>query len=240
MPFISSKKVRQTSPVINNEFAWTNDLSFYDSLNNPVDLSFLDIPEKVVLYDEHNNLINTENTEYPEQCLSQRFVSPDATVLELGARYGSVSCIINKKLQDKTKQVSVEPDPSVWGALEKNIQINGCSVNIHKGFVSKAPRDLLLMGYASRTVSSDKSTNVSASVEELQIKYNLTFDTLVADCEGFLETLFDEHPFLYQQLHTVIFEADFPNYCNYPKIRTALKEHGFREIIHGFQNVYKK
>ena len=239
--FIWSKKVRPPPPVT-NDFAWTSNLSFYDSDNKLIDISTFERPEDSVLHDENDILINTSLAEYPEQCLSHKYVDPSSTVLELGARYGSVSCVINKKLHDKTKQVSVEPDSSVWAALERNIQTNGCSVNIHKGFVSKSPRELVLMGYASRTVPSKSTStdNLSLSVEELQTKYNLTFDTLVADCEGFLETLFDEHPFLYDQLHTVIFEADFPNKCNYPKIRDALKEHGFRAIINGFQNVYKK
>jgi FkbM family methyltransferase len=236
--FIWSKKFRPAPR--SNEFDWTNNLSFYDSDNKLVDVNTFSQPDTIVLYDEHNTLIDRTQAEYPEQCLSHMYVDKDASVLELGARYGSVSCVINQKLQDRTKQVSVEPDASVWAALERNIQTNGCSINIHKGFVSKASRELVLMGYASRTVPSSTSSNLSLSVEDLQTKYNLTFDTLVADCEGFLETFFDEHPFMYDQLRTVIFEADFPNKCNYPKIRAALKENGFREIIHGFQNVYKK
>ena len=237
--FIWSKKFRPMKKVV-NEFEWTNHLSVYDSDGELVDFDAMQCPSIIVIHDENGGVINTSAAEYPEQCLAHKFVESDASVLELGARYGSVSCVINKKLQDKTKQVSVEPDASVWTALERNIQTNGCSVNIHKGFVSKASRELVLMGYASRTVPSSSSNNLSLSVEDLQNKYNLTFDTLVADCEGFLETFFDEHPFMYDQLRTVIFEADFPNKCNYPKIRAALKENGFREIIHGFQNVYKK
>jgi FkbM family methyltransferase len=237
--FIWSKKFRPTGQVV-NEFEWTNHLSVYDSDGKLVDFDAMQCPSIIVIHDENGSVINTSAAEYPEQCLAHTFVETGASVLELGARYGSVSCVINKKLQDKTKQVSVEPDVSVWAALERNIQTNGCSVNIHKGFVSKASRELVLMGYASRTVPSSSSNNLSLSVEDLQNKYNLTFDTLVADCEGFLETFFDEHPFMYDQLRTVIFEADFPNKCNYPKIRAALKEHGFSEIIHGFQNVYKK
>jgi len=226
-------------PVVNNEFEWTNHLSFYDSDNKLVDLTTLEHPENIVVYNEHRTLIDKAQ-EYPEQCLAYKYINSTSTVLELGARYGSVSCAINKKLQDKMKQVSVEPDSTVWQALENNIQANGCSVNIHKGFVSKEARELIHMGYASRTVKSKNTNNLSLSVEEIQSKYNLTFDALVADCEGFLETFFDEHPFLYEQLHTVIFEADFPNKCNYDKIRSQLKQHGFRELIHGFQNVYKK
>jgi len=236
--FIWSKRIRPVQQVT-NDFDWTNNLSFYDSDNNLIDISRFERPENIV-YDENGIQIDTSNAEYPEQCLSHAYVESTSTVLELGARYGSVSCVINKKLQDKTKQVSVEPDSSVWDALEKNIEANGCSVNIHKGFVSKASRELVLMGYASTTIPSNNTSNLSLSVEDLQNKYNLTFDTLIADCEGFLETFFEEHPFMYDQLRTVIFEADFPNKCNYPKIRAALKEHRFSEIIHGFQNVYKK
>jgi FkbM family methyltransferase len=236
--FSWSKKFRPV--VVNDEFAWTNNLSFYDSDNKLVNINAFERPEGIVLYDENGTLIDTIKAEYPEQCLSYKYINSTSTVLELGARYGSVSCVINKKLQDKTKQVSVEPDSTVWQALENNIQANGCSVHIHKGFVSKTSCELIRMGYASRTVQSENTNNVSLSVEEIQSKYNLTFDTLVADCEGFLETFFDEHSFLYEQLHTVIFEADFPNKCNYDKIRSQLKQRGFRELIHGFQNVYKK
>ena len=42
------------------------------------------------------------------------------------------------------------------------------------------------------------------------------------------------------QLHTVIFEADYPQKCNYDRLRTELKRHGFSEIVSGFQNVFKK
>jgi hypothetical protein len=160
--------------------------------------------------------------------------------LELGARYGSVSCIINKKLETKSNQVSVEPDSNVWNALEQNILLNECTVTLHKGFVSRKPLELLNYGYASVSTPVNQSTKESLSVEQLESKYAIRFDTLVADCEGFLETFFDENPFLYSQLHTVIFEADYPNKCNYDKIRSTLKTNGFKELIHGFQNVYKK
>lgn len=205
-----------------------------------VDFSTFPKPAKLELFTESGTKINTSASEYPEQCLALAYVHPSSTVLELGARYGSVSCIINKQLTNKANQVSVEPDPTVWSALEQNILQNGCSVWLHKGFVSKKTRNLLPYGYAATSIVADTSTIVSISVEDIESVYSLKFDTLVADCEGFLEEFFDEHPQLYDQLHTVIFEADYPNKCNYNKIRQTLKEHGFREIITGFQNVFKK
>lgn len=231
--------IKRQSSVI-DDFSWTNRLEFYDSNGNQITTDNFQHPPTIVLYNEHGAKIDNLTSEYPEQTLSHNFIDPTATVLELGARYGSVSIIINKKLQNKNNQVSVEPDSSVWNALEENIKNNDCLVHLHKGFVSRKQRGLLPYGYAATSYEDSNSTIESLTVEDLQSKYNIQFDTLVADCEGFLETFFDEHPFLYDQLHTVIFEADFPNKCNYDKIRNILKQKGFREVVRGFQNVFKK
>ena len=72
------------------------------------------------IYDEYNNFVDTENMEVEEQKLAKYYILPDDVVLELGGRYGSVSCIINSKLNNKTNEVVVEPDQRVWDALEKN------------------------------------------------------------------------------------------------------------------------
>lgn len=238
MSFIWTKRFK---PQItnNNLFEWGS-LAFYNSNNVEITTDNFEKPEKLNLFDEKRNLINSSESEFPEQCLAYKYIEPNSTVLELGARYGSVSCIINKKLLNKYNQVSVEPDSTVWIALEENIKRNGCSVNIHKGFVSTKTRGLYPFGYAATSFVDENSSILSVSVEDLEDYYDLKFDTLVADCEGFLEEFFDEHPQLYDQLNTVIFEADYPNKCNYEKIRTNLKEHGFQELIYGFQNVYKK
>lgn len=236
LAWMNRNKVAPQKP----DFSWASNLTFYDSNNNIVTSANFQAPPILKLYDENNIEIKSTDAEYPEQCLSYTFIEPSACVLELGARYGSVSCIINKKLETKSNQVSVEPDSTVWDALERNILLNDCSVNIHKGFVSRKPLELLNYGYASISTPIQTSTKDSLSVEQLQYKYGITFDTLVADCEGFLESFFDENPNLYSQLHTVIFEADYPNKCNYDKIRSTLKNNGFNELVHGFQNVYKK
>jgi FkbM family methyltransferase len=197
-------------------------------------------PPPLEIFTEKGMQIDTSKTEYPEQCIAVSYIDPESTVLELGARYGSVSCIINKQLTNKENQISVEPDSTVWTALEQNILRNGCSIRVHKGFVSKKTRNLIPLGYAATSVVADSSTIPSASVEDIESLYDLKFDTLVADCEGFLGEFFSEHPHLYNQLKTVIFEADYPQKCNYDDIRSSLKAHGFHEIITGFQNVFKK
>ena len=55
--------------------------------------------------------------EKEEQMLIRTYIPSDATVLEMGARYGTVSCVISQVLNDPTKHVAVEPDSTVIEAL---------------------------------------------------------------------------------------------------------------------------
>jgi precorrin-6B methylase 2 len=73
--------------------------------------------------------------EKDEQFLARTYVPKNATVLELGARYGTVSCIISEVLDDPTRHVAVEPDSSVIEALEKNRDNNGGKFHIYNGVV---------------------------------------------------------------------------------------------------------
>ena len=68
--------------------------------------------------------------EQAEQELVNHYILPDDVVLELGARYGSVSCVINSKLNNKQNQVVVEPDERVWQALQQNKTRNECAFHI--------------------------------------------------------------------------------------------------------------
>lgn len=198
----------------------------------------------MIFYDENNNLIDTKKCERKEQELAETYIRADDVVLELGARYGTVSCIINKKLNNKKNQVVVEPDERVWGPLERNKINNECDFHIVKGFISNKILDLTnksdCRGYGTTAVESNSSNISSFTLNEIKDKYNLKFNVLVADCEGFLEIFFDENPELYHELNMVIFEADYGTKCNYDKIRENLLKNNFRAIVKGYQNVYKK
>ena len=114
------------------------------------------------IYDQNNNLVNTNELEKPEQDLAKKYIKKDDVVLELGARYGSVSCVINSKLSNINNQVSVEPDRRVWDALEKNKKINNCGFNIIKGFIGEEKMDLTNLddwygGYGSTFIYNENS-----------------------------------------------------------------------------------
>lgn len=197
------------------------------------------------IYDQNDKLVNIKKLERTEQDLAKKYIKKDDVVLELGARYGSVSCIINSKLSNKYNQVSVEPDCRVWEALEKNKKNNHCEFNIVKGFIGNKKMDLANLneyhgGYGSTFIYNKNSDIPSYTLDEIKEKYNLNFNVLVADCEGYLEVFFDENPNLYDELKLIIFEADYKKKCNYKKIRKSLKKHKFKGILTGHQNVYKK
>lgn len=193
-------------------------------------------------FNEYGILIDTTKSEVEEQELAKTYIEENDIVLELGARYGTVSCIINTKLKNKRNQVVVEPDERVWDALEKNKKTNECDFHIIKGFLSKKKLSLTKInsydGYGTTSIENKNSKIQSHSLEEIEEKYNLKFNVLVADCEGFLETFFDENPLFYDSLRMIIFEADYPNKCNYFKIMSNLSSKGFKQILYGHQNVW--
>ncbi len=191
-------------------------------------------------YNEENKIINHKNLETVEQYLVKKYIKGSDSVLELGARYGTVSCTINKKINNPSNQVSVEPDYRVIGALQKNRDINNCKFHIIYGFISNEKLSLErtdhicqgnadLKGYGSTFVKDNSSKIKSYKITEIEKNYNLKFNSLVADCEGYLEKFLEENPNLYKQLNKIIFEEDYGEKCNYKEIKSKLKEHNFIE-----------
>jgi len=197
------------------------------------------------IVDRNGKKVDIDYLEKTEQDLAKKYIVENDIVLELGARYGSVSCIINSNLSNKKNQVVVEPDDRVWEALEKNRDNNDCHFHIVKGFISEKKLDLTNLdhwydGYGATFIESNETKIPSYSLVEIKERYQLQFNVVVADCEGFLEVFFDENPDLYDDLRMIIFEADYPEKCDYKKITNTLKEKGFTEIEQGHQNVWIK
>jgi FkbM family methyltransferase len=194
---------------------------------------------------EDGRSIDISQHERDEQDHARYAIRPDSVVLELGARYGVVSCVINKILNNPKNQVSVEPDPRVWDILEKNRDTNGCTFEIVRGLISKVPVrlsfDLMPSGLATKAVPSGGHINAETfTLEEIQAKYGLKFDTLVADCEGGLGPFFEENPWMYDQLRTVLYEADCPEACDYGLIQRNLQSHGFQNVVYGDRFIWFK
>lgn len=196
----------------------------------------------MVFYDQYGRVINTHIMEKTEQDYARMYIPEDASVLELGARYGTVTCAISEKQKHSGRLVCVEPDTRVWSALESNIQRNNCKAHIVKGFISKKPIALTNLdnwygGYGATFIDDSSSNIPSFTLSEIESTYGIRFDALVADCEGFLERFFDENTELFDRLRIIIYEADYTEKCNYSRLEEEFTRRGFRYIQKGHQNV---
>jgi len=178
------------------EFDYTNDI-YIDTNTNEIYVK--DIPEHIErvysnynekLRDIHSKLkigYGTFEEEYPEQIMSLRYLSGDEKVLEIGSNIGRNSLIINYILSQKNNNnfVTLESDYDIAQILKYNRNLNNFHFHIENAALSK--RKLIQNGWNTfcSDVLLDGYKNVNTiTLEELNKKYNIDFDTLVLDCEG--------------------------------------------------------
>jgi FkbM family methyltransferase len=198
--------------------------------------NFIDI-DKYSYYDENNNKINHLSKEIDEQHMANEYIDPHDIVLELGARYGTVSVIISEIVKNKGKLVSVEPDPTVYKALLDNKNKNNANFEILNKLISNKSKKLILDGYSTRTVDSDTNDGSCITYNNFKKLYPYKFNVLIADCEGclyeFIEMLGDD----LNNYNKILFEADQPQICNYDKIIQKLHNNGFTQVNKRFNVV---
>mmetsp|Transcript_18713 Transcript_18713/g.32824 ORF Transcript_18713/g.32824 Transcript_18713/m.32824 type:complete len:205 (+) Transcript_18713:110-724(+) len=129
------------------------------------------------------------------------FLERSSVVLEIGARYGTVSCAIAKQQSNSGKVLSVEADPRVWDALTGNLARHGCTVNVLKGVIGTEDVTITPAGNGGYGTVSAPVANLLSNVtsphmtfDEAQSKYNMKFDTVMFDCEGCIPTTLAQNP----------------------------------------------
>jgi len=108
----------------------------YNILTNPKYKPNIQKLNKLIKYKSQDGIINTLNTEFAEQMLCNKYILPDDCVLEIGARYATVSNVINMILNIKTDQVSVDADISIkkYHEYNKEQYKNKISNNVYHSF----------------------------------------------------------------------------------------------------------
>ncbi len=183
------------------------------------------------------------NVEYEaeEQFLVRKYIPKDAKVLELGARYGTVSCVLSEVLDDPTQHVAVEPDSSAIEALTKNRYANGGKFHIFEGVVSEKGYELAFIDpkfdlheYGTYTKETDTPTIKNMTLEDLSVTYDIKFDCIVADCEGFFCDFVDENREAIKNMRVIIYEQDgipWPTFMEkYKTLDVTLTSCGFKRI----------
>jgi len=168
--------------------------------------------------------------EAPEHTLVRRWIKRGDVVMEFGARFGTTSCEIAKAIGNSGALVSVEPDPSVWGALDTNLLENNCHARVVQGALSSRPVFIPKgTSYATKAGCSGDIKVPNYSLEEVEQALGKKVDTLLIDCEGCAESMMDQlHPSIKTQVRTIILEAD--GFVSYHKLLDDLKADGFETV----------
>jgi len=177
--------------------------------------------------------------------LIEKYITSDMKVLELGARYGTVSVCLDFILNEpKNQLVCVDPDPNTKECLLYNKNINNCSFNIFSGAISSNNLYVCHNGCGWETKTYiNPPTNLSCqkiqtlSLEEIQNMYNIQFNCLLADCEGFLLQFIQENENLFDNLKCLIYEEDCGKnhpingtYIDYNEVESFLLSKGYELI----------
>jgi hypothetical protein len=196
-----------------------------------------------IFVDENGNIVPHKDLEVEEQNTVSKYINKDDKVLELGARYGTVSAIILDNISNPKNCVIVDPDTNITQALRNNL--NNCGYRDAQIFVgtvgSNKKRIHSDEGYGTYTESceGDECNLENMTYNNLQHKYDITFNTIVADCEGCLPELID-HIEDMDPIKKIIFETDRPGDVDYNKVYTKLNECGFKNVRKGFVQVWVK
>tara|TARA_B100000686_G_C16701969_1_gene923980 strand:+ start:24 stop:704 length:681 start_codon:yes stop_codon:yes gene_type:complete len=125
--------------------------------------------------------------EWGEREVADKHTHPDSSVLEIGGGEGSVTVIIQKKLNNPTNHVVIQPADDGWHGIEK-LRKNKKSCNGEFTIIDH----ILKPGEG----------------KELLEMVSKPFDTIVVDCEGCLHKEFEKNPDLFKYVTQIQVERD--------------------------------
>jgi len=173
----------------------------------------------------------TFDQELPEQKLAARYLTGNEKVLEIGSNIGRNSLIIGYILNQNNNNnfVTMESDTNTVNQLIENRDINNLNFHIENSALSK--RKLIQKGWdtiPSETVLKGYKLVNTISVEELNNKYNIVFDTLVLDCEGAFYYILMDMPEILNNINLILMENDYHNAQHYEYVNNKLTENNFK------------
>lgn len=161
----------------------------------------------------HERVVGVDmKKELPEQELLFRYIRGDAKVLEFGGNIGRSSIVISKLLDNPQDHVVLESDPKIAAQLEKNRRANGCGFVVVNAALSETP--IIQKGWNAAPVVGSTPPPVgwdfvpTITLEELRQRHPIRFDTIVADCEGCMEKVFQSYPDILDGIRTIVIEND--------------------------------
>lgn len=173
--------------------------------------------------------------EFPEQKLSVKFLTGNEKILEIGSNVGRNTFIMSYILNrcNNKNLVSLESNNAVFKQLVENK--NGTNLECFLENAALSKRNLIQNPYLWNTIVSDELLEGYQKVntitfDELEKKYNVTFDTLVMDCEGAFYYILQDMPEILNNINLVIMENDYDDIEHKKYIDSVLKEKGLSVV----------
>ncbi len=212
------------------------------SLFNTMNL-YKNILNDDIFIDKYGKEYNSKNIEVDEQIMAEKYINDNDVVLELGCRYGTVSCVLAKKCK---KLVAVDPDKEAVETCKKNMKSKGLNLECLWCTISKTPQKLNNIskdGYGDFTEEDLQSDIPHYTIKDIENMFSVKFNTIVADCEGCLENIVKENDM--SNINKIIYETDKPDSCDYEYISNELTKNGLIVIEsvdreNNLKNIYWK
>tara|TARA_B100001059_G_scaffold55010_1_gene49610 strand:+ start:199 stop:1137 length:939 start_codon:yes stop_codon:yes gene_type:complete len=211
----------------------TYDFKNHENAQKEIDdiISTHKFPHNVEWVKNNPNDYNSDETF--EQYMTYRFLPREASVLELGGNIGRNSMLISSILTKPEKHVVLESYSEIADCLKKNRDENSKRFHVEDAALSK--RKLLQKENSWTTIPSDrliegykKVRNVTKS--DLEQKYDIKFDALVADCEGALYEILQDDSSVLDNIKTVIVENDYFNEEKLRFVNDQYSQKGFKRV----------
>jgi FkbM family methyltransferase len=171
--------------------------------------------------------------ELPEQKMVVRYLTGSEKVLEIGSNIGRNSLIIGHILKEfgTNNFVTLESDSNISSQVKQNRDLNDMNFSIENSALSK--RKLIQKGWDTipSDVLLDGFTQVNTiTMEDLNAKYGVAFDTLVLDCEGAFYYILQDMPEILSNIKLIIMENDYFDINKKRYVDDKLTQTGF--IVH--------
>lgn len=166
--------------------------------------------------------------EMPEQLLTLQYLDKTAKVLEIGSNLGRNSLLISTILDNDQNFVTLECNQSYIEKLTNNRNMNNRKFHIEASALSK--QKLFQKGWNTYSESTKPEGSVIVNTITwlaLQEKYKVSFDTLIADCEGALYYILTDFPDLLDNIKLIIVENDYDSMVQKVAVDKQFEAKGF-------------
>lgn len=163
--------------------------------------------------------------EWDEWMLARALIDRESTVLELGARFGTTSCMLANLTGNSGRVFSAEPDESVHADLLHNLNAHHCNVHVLRGSVSTTPlafgthnkldsegnygTRFFRVGQNSLTPANSGALPHYMPFRDVELYMGRRIDTLLIDCEGCIGSFLDGQEELLDRIDLILLEEDW-------------------------------